>query len=1110
MSKVQIWGVRANRGKSRLFSEINRYRQQGQRVLLLVPEQYTLQAERELIHSLDLPGLMNIDVLSPTRLGRRIQEAAGRQPLAPLNESGRRMALAQALSQCQEELQYYGRVALSAGLPEKLSALLTDFQRAALRPEDLAQHAQTLASGAQSAKEHDLALLFSAYEALIAGRFTDETTQQFDLVDRLSASGIMKDAAVFVWQFDMLSTPFAALLAAGARECAAMRILFTMDTKQAEDERVFLSQRRSAADLCERMRHVGVPVDWLYLDDDFDTPHAPALQHLEKHLFTRKLVDFAGDMTPVQVHAAANPYAEAAYAAQVLQNWHRAGIPWQRMAVTLADTDHLPGILAVTLQSAGIPCYQARKDSAVRHGLSRMLLGALRCISASFVREDVLQMAKSGFSPLTMAEADLLENYAIVHGVARGKWLQPFTWGADAEEIEPLRQRLMEPVLHLRDALRRAATAAASVEAIFRFLEEVGAYERLMQREEALLSRSMAAEATQSRQVWRILMALLDQLYALLGEQKANLKELSRFVEAGLTGATISSLPPEPDTVMIGEAGHLMTGQLDALLVMGMQDGAMTSSSDSLLTESEQRTLCDATHRAIGLTRQETAALRMCDFYRTFALPSQALTITFSQSGQDGSALRPAGIVEDLKNIFPAMVFSGGVTADTSLPLSPALALSGLPAQLRRALETNQPLPEAWADALRWLWRDPSWHSRAEGVLRALNAHGQSQFLPQAYTRRLFTQDKVSISRLEGFAQCPYRHFVNYGLKPVIRKEYSFDPVDVGDFYHAAMEGFAAQALKDPAFPDLSDEQISRIMDDVLSPLTAAWQDGPLNETPSMRLQGDKYRRTVHRAAWMFTHHAQHSRFKVIGEEVVFGEENGLPPVVLTLHDGRRIALRGKIDRIDRWEGDSGVYLLVSDYKSSRREIDPARLWYGLQLQLMLYLEAACEGLNGQPAGAFYFTIKDPLVDAEDVKEAAEKAIAHKLQLKGVVLADVEVTEALDSDPGYSFAKVFKKDETIAATADAYTPEQMQQLLHHAKKTAAELADRIRDGDITASPASIGDWCACQWCECASICKFDDSLPGQEKRELPDMDRQEFLTRMANDNSTSDSDTLLP
>ena len=542
-----------------------------------------------------------------------------------------------------------------------------------------------------------------------------------------------------------------------------------------------------------------------------------------------------------------------------------------------------------------------------------------------------------------------------------------------------------------------------------------------------------------------------------------------------------------------------MTGRIDALLVMGMQDGALGSTADSLLSETERRTLCDLAQRAIGLTQQETCALRQSDFYRTLSLPRRFLTVTCSQGGQDGTAFRPAGLLEDMTQLFPHMVVSGGVLANDVAPLSPAMALDALPHHLRQAVDTDTPLPEQWANVLRWLYFDPEWHSRCQAVLDALNRHGAAIFLSRDHTRRLFTQDKVSISRLEGFAQCPYRHFVNYGLKPVIRREYEFDPADVGDFYHAAMEGYAALALKEPDFPDLPDEKIHALMDTVLLPLTTAWADGPLNETPSLRLQGEKYRRTVHRAAWMFTHHAQHSRFRTVGEEVVFGEEDGLPPVVLTLHDGRKIALRGKIDRIDRWEGDEGVYLLVSDYKSSHRDIDPTRLWYGLQLQLLLYLQAACEGLDGNPAGAFYFTIQDPMVDTADVKESAEKAIAKKLHLKGIVLADVDVVEALDSNPGYSFTKIFNADSSVASSSDGYTPEEMAALLAHAKKMAAELADRIRSGEITPSPAVIRDWNACQWCDCAGVCKLDTSIPGHEKRELPPLKKQDLLTLMAND-----------
>ena len=231
----------------------------------------------------------------------------------------------------------------------------------------------------------------------------------------------------------------------------------------------------------------------------------------------------------------------------------------------------------------------------------------------------------------------------------------------------------------------------------------------------------------------------------------------------------------------------------------------------------------------------------------------------------------------------------------------------------------------------------------------------------------------------------------------------------------------------------------------------------------------------------MFTSHARNSKFVPWASEVAFGmDETGLPPVVLTLHDGRQIALRGVIDRIDRYEGDKGLYLRVIDYKSSRHAPDPVRMWYGLQLQLLLYLKAASQGVkNANPAGAFYFTVRDPIIESpDDVRETAERAIAKALQLKGVVLADAEIVDAMDSDiPGYSVGKVFNSDGSVSAYANALDLEQMQDLLTHAESKAAELADGIRAGDIAVSPASTGQWTACTFCDYAAICRRDGTLP---------------------------------
>ena len=1102
MQAVRIQGARAGQILPQMLPEIGRCHAEGVRVLLLVPEQYTLQAERELVDGLDLPGLLDIDVLSPRRLARLIRERGGHDGLEPLDDRGRGMALTCALNQTGEELTYYRRVAAMPGLTDKLSSLLGDLQRAGLTPESLREHAEDLTSGAARAKEKDLAAIWAAYEQVIAGRFADSAMQQRALIQRLRPSGVFDGAAVWVYGFDVLPQPMCEMLAEAATLAAQVTVTLTMDAREAADGRVFLTQRRTARQLIACLDARGIPWELRYLPHR-DLGRAPALQHLETHLFTRREVPFDGDISPVTVHAAANPYAEAIYAARQLRAWYDAGIPWQRMAVAMASPEGLDGILAMTLRAAGIPHYLARKDSAMRHGLCRMLLGALRSATGGYARSDVLVMAKSGFSPLTDEEAAKLENYAVENGIGRGKWLKPFTRGDQAETMEPLRQRLIAPVEALHDRLVKAKNASASVEAVFRLLEDVNAYERLMTREEALLSRGMAAEAAQNRQVWQLIMGLLDQLHALLGTSRANLRDMARFVEAGLTGAVISALPPQPDTVMIGEAGHLMTGRIDALLVMGMQDGAMASTLDSLISEQERAALVEATGRPIGLNHQEQAALRQSDFYRTFALPMTRLTVTFSEGGQDGAALRPAGLIADMKALLPGLTVTGGVTADGSedAPLSPMIALDGLAQRLREmASGLRAELEPDWRAAMKWLWESPAWHERMAQIIVSAAAHDDRGLLPPAQVRRLFGGEEFSISRLEEFAACPYQHFVDYGLRPVKRGEFTFAADERGNFFHAALQQYATLAAAHPGWPNISEDEADRMMDAVLAPLTQAWEGGPLTEDAMGRQLGTTYAQTIRRAAWLFTRHAQNSHFTTWGTEITFGEEGGLPPVILELRDGHRVALRGKIDRIDRWEGDKGLYLRVVDYKSSHRELDATRLWYGLQLQLMLYLQAASQAVSGaNPAGAFYFAVQDPLVQSEeDIREKAEELIAKELRLRGVVLAETEVVDAMDFDiPGFSIGKVFNKDGTVGKQTSAYTLEEMRALLSHAKKTAAELADAIRDGQIAASPAAIGEkWSACDWCDYRAVCGIDPSRPGAQKRPLEEIDREEMVRRL--------------
>ena len=254
----------------------------------------------------------------------------------------------------------------------------------------------------------------------------------------------------------------------------------------------------------------------------------------------------------------------------------------------------------------------------------------------------------------------------------------------------------------------------------------------------------------------------------------------------------------------------------------------------------------------------------------------------------------------------------------------------------------------------------------------------------------------------------------------------------------------------------------------------------------------------VKRAAWMVTRHAQQSQFRTLGTEVTFGMEGGLPPIVLTLPNGEKAALRGVIDRIDRYEGDEGVYLRVVDYKSSVHRLEPDKLWYGLQLQLVLYLKAALGVQEGTlPSGAFYFAVKDPLVSTpQDIQEAAEKEIAKELKLRGVVLSDVKIVRAMDGEEGLALGAVLKKNGEPAKGAAVLSLEQMKNLMDHAHKTAQSLWEQITQGHIQAYPAATRQWQACEHCQYRGICRFDEKLPGASLNHLDPVSLEELQERL--------------
>lgn len=1058
----------------------------GARCILVVPEQYTLQAETEIVERLHLPGYFDIDVLSPTRLQSRVFERAGQPARVRIDERGKCMVLCAALENLQEEMRFYRGAGRQTGFVQRLSSLLADFKRGGLAPDGVRALAEKAADRpALAMKLSDAAQLFEAYERQLAGRFVDGEDVQRELLARLDASGVVREAEVFVYGFDMITPTFAAELCQIAKIAKGLTLALVLDAPPARDAALYEPAQRSLLRLEAMLREAGIPARRERIEAPLPAP--PGIVHLERELYAYPMRARRGEPDDIFLHASATPFAEVHHAAAGIRRLAMEGKPFCRMAVVYTDGSVYAPLCERIFAQYDIPVYVSEKRPALSHPLFRFLLASLRAATRGYRVEDLMACVRTGYCGMTDEEADALDTYVTVYGIRSGRMRSPFTFG-DAQEVEAaeaLRGRVVEPILRLQRALGKAKDASGTVDAVFGYLEERGTFETLQREQEELMRLGLQVEASACAQVWNLLMELLDQMHTLLAGHKGRLQTIMDMLEAGVGAMELGALPPTQEALVAGQIGNVRTAQVDALFLLGMNDGRLQSSAQSLLTDEERAYASKAAKAYLGMVDSDRAQLSRLDVLQVMTLPRERLHVSYALADEEGRALRPEAAVLALRRVFPDMRVTGGALdkGEEAALVSPRAALDALAVRLRSLADAGEAEVEGpWREAYAVLSADEAYAGRVHDVRDALITRVYAPHLRVATARALYGRRTVSVSKLETFAQCPYRHFVGYGLRPVQRRATGTERDKLGELYHTAVERFTRAALEQENWPDVEREESDRMMDAVVEPLLGEWGKTPMGESARGKAFAGRMRRTARRAGWTLTRQMQGSGFRPEEMEFTFGS-GAIPPIEIELASGERMYLKGRIDRIDLMETEESVYLRVIDYKSGRKEMDATDIYWGLQLQLLIYLQAVAQRYRGaRAAGLFYCRIDDPLIVKNlRVREAVEHEIAKQLSLKGLSLSDVEIIRAQGTDQQEA---LLKKDGTLRQGAPAVTEREMALLVDYAMRMAAQLSERIAAGEIDISPVQRGNFRACAYCDFRDICGFDPLLYGASTRIL--------------------------
>jgi ATP-dependent helicase/nuclease subunit B len=1100
----------AGSGKTfRCLSEIRaalRTAADGPDLILLAPKQATFQLERQLLAGGDLRGYTRLHIFSFERLARFIFEKLKRPVPQLLDEEGRVMVLRSLLAKKREHLKLFRASARLTGFAQQLSRALRELQRNQLTPESLNKLADDVkANAGLSLKLQDLATLLQHYLDWLATHDLQDADCLLGAAAALASefeiqNSKFKISSLWLDGFAELSPQELDLLAAIMPHCESTTLAFCID-HEPQAEISWLSHWsgvgrtiRETKKQLEKLPGANIAVELLPRDPVKNRFAVnPVLAHLENFWGTPKPYgNETGDS--LRLVTCANPEAEAVMAAREILSSVRAtrtdGQPnrFRDCAVIVRKLEGYHEALQRVFARYEIPFFLDRRESVSHHPLAELTRSALRTIAYQWPHEDWFAALKTGFLPAEETEIDRLENEALARGWRGAMWQQPIQIPDDpplASQLEAIRKKIIPPFLalarHIADHQNRP-TGAQLADALRKFWSALNVEQRLDEWAGSILNDEFQIPNSVHATVWEQMQLWLENVALAFPDEALTLREWLPILEAGLSNLTVGVIPPALDQVLVGAIDRSRNPDLKLALVLGLNETifpalpepmALLSDLDVDELKNHNITLSTNAHRQIS--RERYLAYIACTRTR------ERLVLSWSQFDANDTPLNPSPFISTIQQLFPAL-------KPETLPRT---------LDWREAEHANEliaPLIEHQKSEIK----NQKWESLSElpplaavcERLQLLQNPELEESLSPELAERLYGKTlQTSVSRLEQFAACPFKFFVHSGLRAEERKKFELDVREQGSFQHDALKLFHEHlAGEQKRWRDVTPSEARKLIGDIAQALAITYRDGLLQTSEQTRFMARVLTESLQDfietlVGWMRGQY----QFDPAVVELGFGRGQASPAWELDLENGHRLAIDGRIDRVDicRDEKTGEVFCVVLDYKSSEKKLEPILIEHGLQLQLLTYLNVLRRWPNIQetfsaaqlvPAGVFYVNLRgrydsesnrsDALAEVEDARRLAYQ---HRGRFDSNVLQKLDMATKADQ-----FKYRLKKDGTPYKTStDPMSTADFEALLDSVEENLKRMGREIFSGLAKVSPYRKSSFTACEQCDYQAICRID-------------------------------------
>lgn len=1126
-------------GKShRIYEEIMQRAAQepGRNFLIIVPDQFTMQTQKDLVMRSDRGGILNIDVLSFGRLSHRILEEVGTKEMPVLDDTGKSLVLQKIAADLKEQLPAMGSLLHKQGYIHEVKSAISEFMQYGISTQDMDKLiASAEKRGALAMKLRDLKTLYRGFQDYIRDHFIT-TEETLDVLRRsLVKSKILPDSVVVFDGFTGFTPIQNRLIQELMRVCEETIVTVTIgeeeDPYQMDGEqKLFHLSKKTVADLVKLAAEAEVTrgEDVFVKGGPNRFTEASALCYLEQNLFRYQYEPYTEKQCEIRMFEALSPREEVHQTALYIRKLIREeGLTYRDIAVVIGDLEGYASYVETEFGQLEIPCFLDRTRGIVLNPMIEYIKSALQLYIRDFSYDTVFHFLRSGMADISREEIDELENYVIRTG-ARGyrtysrlftrktEEMQQGSGQEDTERAEEtmerlnrIRQQFADTVEILHMAPR--AKAGEYVDHLYDFLEQNQVQQKLLNYQQRFEQEGDLAKAREYAQIYRLVMDLLDQIYELLGEEEISLQEFADILEAGFGEITVGTIPQNVDRIVVGDMERTRLKQVKVLFFLGVNDGNIPKnvSKGGIISDMDREFLIESGTEMAPSPRQQMYIQRLY-LYLNMTKPSQRLYLSYAKVNSDGKGIRPSYLIDTVRKLFPQLAVEYPQNRSRLEQIEGRQEGARYLAEELREYADGTLREEERQDfylMYRAYEADPEGRDRlTAAAFRRYKESGLSRIVARAlYGRQL----ENSVSRLETYAACACRHFLQYGLSLQEREEFGFEVSDMGNVYHAVLENFAGKlAESGRTWWDFDENFATQAIKEAVEGYAATYGETVLYSSARNEYAITRMSRILTRTVLTLQQHLKQGSFQPDDYELSFRFAEDLDSIHVDLSEEEKMHLQGRIDRIDVSEDAEHVYVKVIDYKSGNKKFDLAALYYGLQLQLVVYMNAAMELESRKhpdkeivPAALLYYHIDDPTIETpvELTQEQINEEILTKLRMNGVVNSDPAVVERLDrflQDKSKVIPVEKKKDGSFSARSGILSREELHVVSAYVDTKIRQIGREILDGKIAANPYEKGNEEACTYCAYKKVCGFDGSIPGYEKRQLEDLDKQTLMQRM--------------